>query len=643
MECRRPGPRIAASDLRFEQTASLDFQDQEGAVVGQRRALREPLDVAQDEIGELGRGVLRVLGDGLAEPARAIELPVRTGGLSQAVRIKHEDIAGIQSDAPLVVGDVVVDAQRKPLQLDFVAAAAFPEQRLRLPSVGDAQLPPALLPGGKAEGHEAALDAALAGKLVHLAQHLGRLKLLLEETSQDADGDGPIESSGSSLSADVAQSHAELLRAIAQEVVEVAADFARGEVASGDVEAIVVGRNRPQQGGLDALGGLQVALHAGLVAGHVLVEAGVFERNGQVRGENGKGLDVLLGEVVELRALQVQDADDAALVHHGNGELGTRLGVDLDVARVCGHIGHQHGLAQGGRCADDALGGGDAQLALNLLAVFEVNAMAEGMLRFVIQQNAEDLIINHALDQLGGATEKLLDRKDGTGFAADLIQDKKRFGLRAGALKQAGIFNGHGEARGQQAENVLLVAGEINEMAALDVQDADALAFEHQRDGQLRAHGVNGIDVSRVFGDIANADRMADGGGRAGDPLPDGDAQGFGELRRVPNGKAVLERAGEFIHEQDAEDLVVNQALDERGRPGQDLVQIKRGVDLLADFGKRAEHFGGKVELGVSFDGIHGSHFIIAGVFYPPSQWAWGQAFSYGLSLISLVISRPRG
>src|SRR3989441_3884829 len=232
MECRRPGPRIAASDLRFEQTASLDFQDQEGAVVGQRRALCEPLDVAQDEIGEFSRSVLRVLGDGLAEPARAIELPVRTGGLSQAVRVKHEDITGIKSDAPLVVGDVVVDAQGKPLQLDFVAAAAFPEQRLRLPGVGDAQLPPALLPGGKAEGHEAALDAALAGKLVHLAQHLGGLKLLLEATSQDADGDGTREIRGSSLSADVAQSHAELLRAIAQEIVEVAADFARGEVAS---------------------------------------------------------------------------------------------------------------------------------------------------------------------------------------------------------------------------------------------------------------------------------------------------------------------------------------------------------------------------------------------------------------------------
>src|SRR5260370_22962866 len=180
-------------------------------------------------------------------------------------------------EATLVVGDVVVDAQRKPLQLDFVAAAAFPEQRLRLPGVGDAQLPPALLPGGKAEGHEAALDAALASQLVHLAQHLGRLKLLLEETSQDADGDGPVKSSGSSLSPDVSPSHPDLLRAIAQDIVEVAADFARGEVASGDVETIVVGGDRPQQGALDALGGLQVAFHAGFVASPLLADSVRFQ------------------------------------------------------------------------------------------------------------------------------------------------------------------------------------------------------------------------------------------------------------------------------------------------------------------------------------------------------------------------------
>ena len=114
--------------------------------------------------------------------------------------------------------------------------------------------------------------------MIHLAQHCGGLKFLRGQAAHDADSDGAVESGGCAFAANVAEGYAELLWAIAQEIVQIAADFARGDITRGDIEAVVFRRCGTQQRPLNALGGLQIALQARFTLRHLLVKPCVFER-----------------------------------------------------------------------------------------------------------------------------------------------------------------------------------------------------------------------------------------------------------------------------------------------------------------------------------------------------------------------------
>src|SRR6266849_4425414 len=184
-----------------------------------------------------------------------VELTFSVGAFSQAVGVKYQHVAGVEHNSPLLIANVVINAEGKADQAQLFAAAALPEQRLRLPSVSDAQLAPAFLPSGEAQRNEAAFNAALAEQLVHLAEHLGGLQFLRGQAAENANGHCTVERCGTAFAADVAQGHAELLRAVTQEVVKVAADFASREDARGNIEAIVFGRHRTQQRALHALRG----------------------------------------------------------------------------------------------------------------------------------------------------------------------------------------------------------------------------------------------------------------------------------------------------------------------------------------------------------------------------------------------------
>ena len=52
-----------------------------------------------------------------------------------------------------------------------------------------------------------------------------------------------------------------------------------------------------------------------------------------------------------------------------------------------------------------------------------------------------------------------------------------------------------------------------------------------------------------------------------------------------------IELLGFFLQQQDGKNLAVEQALDERRCLGQHLVEIKRGIDFLADFHQRGQNF----------------------------------------------------
>src|SRR5215472_15856441 len=96
------------------------------------------------------------------DTADAKELSFTVRGFGDSVRMKHENVAGLQRDSPLVVSHVIINSQRKSRQLDFAATIIFVQQRLRLPGIGNAQFLTAFLPRREACSHEAPFDAPLA-------------------------------------------------------------------------------------------------------------------------------------------------------------------------------------------------------------------------------------------------------------------------------------------------------------------------------------------------------------------------------------------------------------------------------------------------------------------------------------------------
>ncbi len=112
--------------------------------------------------------------------------------------------------------------------------------------------------------------------------------------------------------------------------------------------------------------------------------------------------------------------------------------------------------------------------------------------------------------------------------------------MRTDSFKQAGVFNGDSEAAGKQSENALLIGSEIIQAITLNIEDADALALNHERYGEFGTNTVNGVDVTQVLADVTDADRMTGRGRDAGDALAQRYAQIGGQVRWIANGKAML-------------------------------------------------------------------------------------------------------
>src|ERR1700751_901 len=298
---------------------------------------------------------------------------------------------------------------------------------------------------------------------------------------------------------------------------------------------------------------------------------------------------MLFAKRVELRAFQIEDTDDFALVLHGEREFRARFRIHHQIARIDRNIRNEHRLAQGCGGADDAFASGHAKFSLRALAMLYVETMAKDFLLFVVEHDAENLIVDDAFDLLGGAAQKLFDIKNGAHFAADFVEQEQRVGLRIGALIEARIFNGDRQAAAQQGQNALLIGSEIVQPIALDIQNANAFAMNHQRDSQFGAHAVNRIDVARIVGNIAYADGVAGCGSGSGNSLSDWNTEIFRQIAWIAYGKAMLQNA--FFNQKDAEDFVVNVLLDERSGAGKNFVEIQGSVDLLTDFGKCGEDF----------------------------------------------------
>ncbi len=76
-------------------------------------------------------------------------------------------------------------------------------------------------------------------------------------------------------------------------------------------------------------------------------------------------------------------------------------------------------------------------------------------------------------------------------------------------MKKARILNGHHQAAGEQRHDSLLVFREVIQVAALNVQDADAFSAKEKRHGELGLHTFDGVDVPGILGSVADTNGLA--------------------------------------------------------------------------------------------------------------------------------------
>ena len=229
---------------------------------------------------------------------------------------------------------------------------------------------------------------------------------------------------------------------------------------------------------------------------------------------------MVLGEVIQLGALEIQHADHLSLVDHRDGEFGAGFGIGHQIARIGRHIGYQNRFTRRCRRPNDTFACCRAQFSLDSLAMLNIETMAKDLLLLVIQHDAQNLVINHALDQFGGATEQGLHIEDGADLPANLVQDQQGFSLSSHLLEQSRVFDGDGKAIRQHREDILLFPREVVEVAALDVKHADALPAEHQRHGKFRTDAFDRVYVAGVLRDVAYKHGVAGACGRSRDSLP---------------------------------------------------------------------------------------------------------------------------
>src|SRR5208282_3299681 len=97
------------------------------------------VDFFEDVIRDSIRGKRVFLKDDFGHALVAEKFARGVLRVADAVGVKHDDVAGIQNETPLVVGGLFKYSQRKPLDPDFLAAAVVIQERLLLAGVGDAQ------------------------------------------------------------------------------------------------------------------------------------------------------------------------------------------------------------------------------------------------------------------------------------------------------------------------------------------------------------------------------------------------------------------------------------------------------------------------------------------------------------------------
>ncbi len=137
----------------------------------------------------------------------------------------------------------------------------------------------------------------------------------------------------------------------------------------------------------------------------------------------------------------------------------------------------------------------DVALAGDALAIAGAEAVLELLGAVVPEQDGEHLEVDDALQQRADALQQIVGIEDASDLARDLVQHGQGLRLPRNAGVEPGVLDRDRHARGGEFQQALMVVGEEAGISDCEVEHADDLVLDDQRDGELGAHGGVGVDV----------------------------------------------------------------------------------------------------------------------------------------------------
>jgi hypothetical protein len=341
-----------------------------------------------------------------------------------------------------------------------------------------------------------------------------------------------------------------------------------------------------QERHLHALREAQLLLVARLVALDRLDQPRILNRHRGFRRQQRQQLDVLLVERVGLGALEVEHANAAILQQQRHDQLGADAGHRGDVARILGDVRHQHHFLVQRRIADQAFADLDGLQRPRIVAEFDRHLQLEGLRVFVEQRDAEDAVVDDALDQVSEPRQQLVRIENRAHLAADLGQRFEGLDVLALGLEQPGGRNRLGDVRAELPQDPLVALGERAEPVAQQVERADHLALVAQRHGQLRLGAGDDRQVARILVDVVEQDRPLFGDRGPDRALADLQREVLDDLLRVADRVGDAQLLALLVEQIHGEHREIGEPGNQVGDFLEQIAEIQHRADLAGQFRK---------------------------------------------------------
>src|SRR6266403_443159 len=248
-------------------------------------------------------------------------------GFQDAVGGEKDDITRSQFDSGFIVLAIGNESQRDAFETNRLHTSAADEKRIRAAGVGEGEAARGSVVGREEHSDEARVEPVVIQTAIESREHFrGRAQMSDHVLAEYADGERAVERGSGAFAGNVPEREAETALAIGEEIVKITPQFVPGNIA----------RAVRKEAALNLARHVEILLETKLRVARFLIEAGVFERDGDIGAQRGKHALVLQSEGVGLRAFKIENSDEPVAQQKRHDELGTHLNAALaaDVARI---------------------------------------------------------------------------------------------------------------------------------------------------------------------------------------------------------------------------------------------------------------------------------------------------------------------